>query len=164
MTCLVSDGSRVLAIGDFTGTSTAPEEGEIRVERGGAIVSTEDFQRPITIEAEMKTDGSSECITMSLFATNNDKNADISLEIGGWGTKWRFFPGDDRGEMGPVDNWRKIKLELDANDNVQYYVDDDLKYSTTCQKNNGKLRFIAGCQSMIIKNIIIGIKIDPILP
>ena len=156
--CLVS-GVRQLAIDDFTGTSTATSEGEIRVQRGSAIVSNEDFSRPITVEAEMKTDGSSECITISLFATSNYKNADISMEIGGWRTKWRIFPGDNSGEMGPVENWRKVKLELDETNNVNYYVDDDLKYTTTSEKTEGKLRFIPGCQSMKIRNIKIGNKI-----
>ena len=159
MACLIS-AVRQLAIGDFTGPSTTPAEGEIRVQERGVIVSKETFRRPITVEAEMKTDGSSECITISLFAINNDKNGDISMEIGGWATKWRIFPGDNRGEMGSVENWRKVKLELDETNNVNYYVDDDLKYTTSSEKTEGKLRFIPGCQSMKIRNIKIGNKIE----
>ena len=101
----------------------------------------------------MKTDGSTECISMTLFAQNNGKNTEISLEIGGWTTLWRFFPGDDRGEMGSVSNWRKVQLELDATNGVKYYIDNSEKYSTTSEKNEGKLRFVAGCQSMLIRNI-----------
>ena len=132
------------------------------MKKGAGIVSNEDFSRPIIVEAEMKTDGSSECISMSLFAKSIDKNADISLEIGGWRTKWRFFPGDNRGEMGEVENWRKVKLWLDDTINVNYYVDNTNipKYTTTSKKKEGKLRFISGCQSMKIRNIKIGNNIE----
>ena len=141
---------------DFTGTFTTPEEGEIRISRGASIESTDDFQRPITVEAEMRTDGSTECIGMTLFAQDSGRNTEISLEIGGWSTRWRFFPGDDRGEMGSVVNWRKVKLELDSSVGVNFFIDDDLKYSTTSSRNEGKLRFVAGCQSMRIRNVKIG--------
>ena len=141
---------------DFVGTFTATEDGEIGISRGNFIESKDDFQRPIIVEAEMKTDGSTECITMSLFALNRGKNTEISLEIGGWRTAWRFFPGDNRGQMGPVDKWRKVKLELDSSNGVNYIIDGDLKYSTTSSRNEGKLRFIAGCQSMKIRNVKIG--------
>ena len=78
---------------DFVGTFTVAEDGDFGISRGNFIESKDDFQRPITVEAEMKTDGSTECITMSLFALNRGKNTEISLEIGGWRTAWRFFPG-----------------------------------------------------------------------
>ena len=138
---------------DFAGTFTTTKDGEIAISRGNSIESKDDFQRPIIVEAEMRTDGSTECITMSLFAQNSGKNTEISLEIGGWRTKWRFFPGDNRGEMGSVDNWRKVKLELDSSEGVNYFIDGDLKYTTTSSRNEGKLRFIAGCQSMKIRNV-----------
>ena len=141
---------------DFTGSFTTPEEGEIGISRGNSIESKDDFQRPITVEAEMRTDGSTECIGMTLFAQDSGRNTEISLEIGGWSTKWRFFPGDDRGEMGSVVNWRKVKLELDSSVGVNFFIDDDLKYSTTSSRNEGKLRFVAGCQSMRIRNVKIG--------
>lgn len=164
-TCFEKEASTLpLAISDFTGHCTTAVEGEIIVQRGGAIVSNEIFHRPITVEAEMKTDGATECIAMTLFAADNDKNADISLEIGGWGTEWRFFPDDNSGEMGSVENWRKVKLDLDETDNVNYYVDDALKYSTTSEKSNGTLRFIAGCQSMKIRHIKIGHSVHEKMP
>ena len=141
---------------DFTGRFTTTKDGVIGISRRNWIESKDDFQRPITVEAEMRTDGRTECITMSLFARNNGKNTEVSLEIGGWGTKWRFFPGDNRGEMGSVTNWRKVKLELDSSDGVNFFIDGDLKYSTTSSRNEGKLRFIAGCQSMKIRNVKIG--------
>ena len=152
-------GTRKLVRSDFTGSSTVPAEGEIRVQSGYVVVSNEDFQRPITVEAEMKTDGYTECITMTLFAKNGGINSEISLGIGHWNTKWRFFPGDNRGVMGSIEDWRKVKLELDETNNVKYYVDGELKYSTQSSKNTGKLRFVAGCQSMKIRNIQIGMKI-----
>ena len=141
---------------DFVGTFTATEDGEIGISRGNFIESKDDFQRPITVEAEMKTDGSTECITMSLFALNRGKNTEISLEIGGWRTAWRFFPGDNRGQMGPVDKWRKVKLELDSSEGAHFYIDEVQKYSTNSSLKSGKLRFVAGCRSMRIRNIKIG--------
>ena len=90
---------------------------------------------------------------MTLFAQNGGKNSDISLEIGGWATKWRFFPGDNRGEMGSVSQWRKVKLELDNNNGIKYYIDNVQEYSTISEKTEGKLRFVGGCQSMFIRNI-----------
>lgn len=138
---------------DFNGVFTTPTDGEIRIQLGQNIESKEVFSRPITVEAEMKTDGSTECITMSLFADNANKNGDISLEIGYWGSKWRIFPGDDKGEMGPADRWRKVKMELDDSNGVKFYIDDSEKHSTTSGKTEGKLRFIPGCESMLIRNI-----------
>ena len=82
----------MLSSSEFSGVHTTSTAGEIRVQRGQFIESNQIFYRPITVEAEMKTDGSSECISMTLFAQNGGKNSDISLEIGGWATKWRFFP------------------------------------------------------------------------
>ena len=158
----------------FTCTSSAPAEGEIKVSKDSSfnkgspfIAGRRDFQRPITVEAEIKADGYSnqrKCIAMTLFATSDNKNADISLEIGdGYysGDQWRFNPGDNRGNAGTVYRiWRKVKLELDNSNNVKYYIDDDLKYTTTSTKKQGKLRFIAGCQTLSIKNIKIGMKIE----
>ena len=138
---------------DFNGDCATLTTGEIRVQNGKHIESKEIYNRPITVEAEMKTDGSSECITMSLFAGNANKNGEISLEIGGWATQWRFYPGDNRGEMGSVESWRKVKLELDSSNGVKYYIDDSLKYTTESVKTEGRLRFVAGCRSMVIRNI-----------
>ena len=90
---------------------------------------------------------------MSLFATSDGKNNDISLEIGGWANKWRFFPGDNRGDMGTVTDYRKVKLVADINGAVDYYIDDQLKYTTTSTRASGYLRFIPGCVSMKITNI-----------
>ena len=141
---------------DFDGTLTTPDDGEIGVSQGQSIESKVDFQRPMVVEAEMKTDGSSECISMTLFAPDSSKNEGISLEIGGWGTKWRFFPGDNQGEMGSVSSWRKVKLELDSSEGAHFYIDEVQKYSTNSSLKSGKLRFVAGCRSMRIRNIKIG--------
>ena len=82
---------------------------------------------------------------MTLFADNDDKNAEISHEIGGWTNRWRFFPGDNRGTVGDVTSWRTVKLELDANTEVKFYVDGDLKYTTDSSKSSGYLRFPKVC-------------------
>ena len=124
--------------------------------RGSSIESKAYLQRPITVEAQLKTDGTTECIGLTLFAENRHKNSEIALEIGAWGTKWRFFPGDNQGEMGSVDDWRKVKLELNGTDGVNFYIDGDLKYSNISAKNAGRLRFIAGCQSMRIRKVRLG--------
>lgn len=159
MPCLVSAMTLHLEHGDFTGTRTTPATGEIRVSSGDTIVSTKNFRRPIAVEAEMKTDGATQCISMTLFAANDDHLSEIALMIGASGSVWRFYPGNHNGNMGSVTNWRKVKLELDELDNVKYYIDDSLKYSTTSDKKEGKLRFIAGCRAMKIRNITICNKI-----
>ena len=137
---------------DFTGTATE-NGGEIQVNRGSNIRSTKTYSAPCTVEAEMKSVGYSECITMSLFAAGDGMYDDISLEIGGWSNKWRFFPGDNQGDMGSVTDYRKVKLEVDINGKVDYYVDDQLKYTTTSTRQFGYVRFIPGCVAMKIRRI-----------
>ena len=153
---------------DFTGSSTASylwEIGQlqIHVESRKSIESKTTYQRPITIEAEIKASESDRagCISMTLFADDDNKITEISLEIGGAPTWWRFYPGNNRGQLageGPKvrEYWRKVKLELDDSERVDFYIDNEHKYNDTSPKTEGKLRFVGGCTSMKIKNIKIG--------
>ena len=153
---------------DFTGSYAASylwEIGELQIdiERGKSIESKANYRRPITVEAEMMSSSTStNCISMTLFAKDSGKNTEISVEIGASSMQWIFYPGNDRGTLeGDGDQrgvlvWRKVKLELDDSERVDFYIDNQHRYNDTSIEKEGKLRFVAGCTSMKIKNIKIG--------
>ena len=93
---------------------------------------------------------------MTLFAENNHKQGGIAIELGRHGSKWGFF--DDKvmisgGAMERLTDWHKVKLELDDTSGVKLYIDDEEKLSTTSVLKEGKLRFLANCRTMLIRNI-----------
>ena len=153
---------------DFTGTHKASylyEVGqlEIDIEKHQSIESKANYRRPITVEAEMMSSSTStNCISMTLFATDSGKNTEISVEIGASSVWWIIYPGNDRGTLeGDGDQrgvlvWRKIKLELDDSERVDFYIENEHRYNDTSTQKEGKLRFVAGCTSMKIRNIKIG--------
>jgi hypothetical protein len=55
--------------------------------------------------------------------------------------------------MGDVTSFRDIKLELDSGTGVKFYIDGDLKYTTSSNLNNGYLRFPKGCVNSEVKEI-----------
>ena len=150
---------------DFTGTHTASylwEVGQLQIdiERGKSIESKANYRRPITVEAEMMSSSTStNCISMTLFADDSGKNTEISMEIGASSVRWIFYPGNNIGTLeGDGDQrgvlvWRKVKLELDDSERVDFYIDNEHRYNDTSIQIEGKLRFVAGCTSMKIKNI-----------
>ena len=142
---------------DFQGNGNEAN-GVISITHGQSIESVKSYKRPIAVEAEMKSSAHNECFGMTLFATNGEKDTPISLQLGGWATKWAFFPGccemtNSIGEMGSVTIWRKVKLVLDSETSVKFYIDEELKYTTDFSGKEGKLRFIAGCVGMNVRNI-----------
>ena len=150
---------------DFSGTFTSSylwEVGqlEIGIAQGGSIESKTNYRRPITVEAElMSSSSSTNCISMTLFAEDSGKNTEISMEIGASSVWWILYPGNNRGQLAGAGNergvltWRKVKLELDDAERVDFYIDNEHKYNDTSSQKEGKLRFLATCTSMKIKNI-----------
>ena len=67
-----------LSLSDFTGNATETS-GEIQVNRNNVIKSIKTYSRPISVEAEMKSVGYSECISLSLFAASDFKNDNLNL-------------------------------------------------------------------------------------
>ena len=153
---------------DFTGAFTSSnlwEVGqlEIGIAQGGSIESKANFRRPITVEAElMSSSSSTNCISMTLFAEDNGKNTEISVEIGASSVRWILYPGNNRGQLANVGNkrgvltWRTVKLELDDSERVDFHIDNEHRYNDTSTRKEGKLRFVAGCTSMKIRNIKLG--------
>ena len=150
---------------DFTGSYTASHMWEIGqlqidIERGESIESKANYQRPITVEAEMMSSSTStNCISMTLFAEDSGPHTEISVQIGKDSVWWIFYPGNNWGQLAKVGNkrgvltWRKVKLELDDAERVDFYIDNEHKYNDTSSQKEGKLRFLATCTSMKIKNI-----------
>ena len=158
--------STYLGENDFAGSHTASglwevEQLHMYIERDQSIESKANYRRPLTVEAEIKSSSDRCSISMTLFAEDSGKNKEISLAIGGTPVTWIFYPGNVRGALGDdgkqgVEYWRKVKLELDDSEKVDFYIDNEHKYSDTSSQKEGKLRFVAGCKSMMIKNINIG--------
>ena len=163
--CILSLVATYLGREDFSGTFTSSylwEVGqlEIGIAQGGSIESKANYRRPITVEAEMMSSSTStNCISMTLFADDSGKNTEISMEIGASSVRWIFYPGNNIGTLeGDGDQrgvlvWRKVKLELDDSERVDFYIDNEHRYNDTSIQIEGKLRFVAGCTSMKIKNI-----------
>ena len=153
---------------DFSGTFTSSylwEVGqlEIGIAQGGSIESKTNYRRPITVEAElMSSSSSTNCISMTLFAEDSGKNTEISMEIGASSVWWILYPGNNRGQLAGSGNergvltWRKVKLELDDSERVDFHIDNEHRYNDTSTRMEGKLRFVAGCTSMKIRNIKLG--------
>lgn len=117
--------------------------------------SRDTFTRPVSVTAEMKADRP-ECITMSLFAENHEKNAPYSIETGGWATKIRVFPGDYREEVGTNDHWHSVRIEATLDGEVRYSLDDVVKYTVTdTSLQSGKIQFIPGCVGMTVRNVVV---------
>ena len=121
--------------------NTASSIGNVFSLTKSVIQSKEIYRRPLVVEAEMRSTQHSECIAMTLFASGNGKNDEISLEIGSWGTKWRIFPNDNHGDIGSVVDFRKVKIEVNAENTVKFFIDGTLRYTTTSSKSSGYLRF-----------------------
>jgi len=144
--CLIIS-ERASAI-EFSGEYKTTTSGEILLLRGQSIQSKQFFPSPVTVEAEMKTNGTSQCISMTLFD-------EITVTLGYRKTKWRFMPGGKEGGMGNASYWRKVKLDLDNNNRVHYYIDNIVNIEGEARyiRTAGQLQFDAGCQSMLIRNI-----------
>jgi len=122
---------------------------------GGWIKSRDVFTRPVRVSAEMRSAAHAECITMSLFASNNGKNSPYSFETGGWSNRIRLFPGDYRETVGVNNNaWDLVEIDAAADGKVYYYLNGALKYTANDNsKSSGHVRFIPGCVSMKVRNI-----------
>ena len=144
-----------LSMAQFEGTATEAS-GEITVTKGDDIRSTKTYKHPITVEAEIKSVGPSECIAITLFTQNSDENSRkdrIKMVLGSDRTKWAFYPGQKMGDNGSVTEYRKVKFVVNAAGKVFYYIDDKLVYTSTPSMLSGQLRFVPHCTSMKVRNI-----------
>ena len=143
------------------------EQFEFKINKRGLIESEAEYQRPITVEAEMRS--SENTMTMTLFGDqklmfgSEFRNSGVTvylhltywrlyLETNSW-NKLEYFV-----ETRP--KWHKVRLELDDLEEVKLYIDNELKYTGTSIKNKGKLSFIAVGSPMKIKNVKIGKQIS----
>merc|ERR1712228_27248 len=152
-TLLPAEEDGYIALNNDNWNGNAVFDTETSINRGNWIESRVSYNRPLTVNAEMKADNA-ECITLSLFAPNHGKNTAYSLETGGWSNRVRIFPGDFRKTVGRNAEWHSVKIVAKSDGDVSYYYKDQLM--TTVQddtKQSGTVQFIAGCVGMKVRNV-----------
>lgn len=123
--------------------------------KGSVLQMVDTLSRPIAVQAQIKSTPHTEGICMTLFDNGGVHcDQDISVFIGVWNTKYLTFPGGGYGDSGVVnEEFRSVRLELDSETGVKFFLDSDLIGTTTSPKSSGYLRFIAEHVDMVIRNI-----------
>jgi hypothetical protein len=126
------------------------------IPRGNWIESTKTFGLPIDVEAEIKSHGAPGSIFMSLFNRNNKKNGGLTIETGveeDYAKIYESSPVKQKFEVGDNADWHVVRIKVDSDGKVQYFINGKLLHKSRTKLNKGKLAFIGGSHAMELKNV-----------
>lgn len=145
---------------DYDGSQETRPPGVLLVTEGGILETKRVLERPISASAEIRSTGLTKCLTMTVFAENDEKDSECSLTIGKWGIMWETFPGGAEGTIGSVTSFRHVQMDFDSTTGVKFYVNHELIAISSSERRSGNIKFIADCVDMEVKNVKVK-KLDP---
>jgi len=128
------------------------------VPQGQWIQSEKTFQRPVEIDAEVRAVGSRGTFYMSLFNDVGSKYGGLTFESGTNVTAGtvRVLQSKEVGKefrQGDNTKWHAVRIAVNSDGIVKYYVNKQLIHTDKTSKVEGKLAFIGGTRPMQLKNV-----------